>query len=103
MSLPVVVNPQRKCWLSVQNTFNAVLLTAGKPGLNTGQFLTAIVDALGRRTNTRSALLEDLQKLYKSSWPPVDSEELILFGEESVTRLAKRFGILPTKPLIEAL
>ena len=87
--------------IGASNTFKGVLLTAGKPGLNTGQFLTAVVDALGSRTNTRSTLLDDLQQLYKASWPPVDSEELILFGEEAVARLAKRFCI-PTRPLIEA-
>ena len=34
--LLVVVNPQRKCWLSVQKHIQGVLLTAGKPGLNAG-------------------------------------------------------------------
>jgi len=40
-----------------------------------------------------STLLEDLQKLYKINWPPVGSDELVLFEEESVNRLAKRFGL----------
>ena len=55
--------------------------------------MTAILDELDRRTTTRSTLLEDLQKLYKVDWPPVGSDELVLFGEESVNRLAKRFGL----------
>src|SRR5882757_7124673 len=81
--------------------FKGVLLTDGKPGINAAQFMTAIIDELSRRTNKRSALLEDLQKLYKTNWPPVDSDDLILYGEESVTRLAKRLGLM-VRPIVEA-
>jgi hypothetical protein len=69
-----------------------VLLTGVRPGINAGQFMTAVIDELSRRVSGRSNLLEDLQKLYKNNWPSADSDELILFGEESVTRLAKRFS-----------
>jgi hypothetical protein len=79
--------------IGTTNTFKGVLLTDGKPSINAGQFMTAILDELDRRTTTRSTLLEDLQKLYKINWPPVGSDELVLFGEESVNRLAKRFGL----------
>jgi hypothetical protein len=51
--------------------------------------------------NAWSTLLADLQKLYKNNWPPVESDELILFGEESVARLAKRLG-LAARPVVEA-
>ena len=46
--------------------------------------MAAVIDELRRRVSGRSALLTDLQKLYEDNWPPADSEELILFGEESV-------------------
>jgi hAT family C-terminal dimerisation region len=83
------------------HTFKGVPLTDGRPGINAGQFLTAIIDYLHRRACIRSPLLEDLQKLYKANWPPADSDELILYGEESVTRLAKRL-CLPIRPVVEA-
>lgn len=81
-------------------TFKGVPLTDGKPGINAGQFMAAILDYLSRRTETRSTLLGDLQKLYKTTWPPATSDELILFGEESVMRLAKRLS-LPIRPVVE--
>jgi len=68
------------------NTFKGVLLTNGKPSVNAGQFTTAILGELDRRTTAMSTLLEDLQKLYKINWPPVGSDELLLFGVESVHR-----------------
>lgn len=77
-----------------------VPLTDGKPGINIGQFMTAVIDELSRRVNVRSALLSDLQSLYMNNWPS-DCDELILFGEQSVIRLTKRLG-LPTRPVIEA-
>jgi len=58
-------------------------LTDGKPSINAGQFMSIILDELDRRTTTRSTLLEDLQKLYKINWPPIGSDELVLFGEVS--------------------
>lgn len=80
--------------------FRGVPLTDGKPGINIGQFMTAVIDELSRRVNVRSALLSDLQSLYMNNWPS-DCDELILFGEQSVIRLTKRLG-LPTRPVIEA-
>jgi len=87
--------------ISATNTFKGVPLAVGKPGINAGQFMAAVIDELSRRVNGKSTLLADLQKLYKNNWPPVDSDELILFGEESVTRLAKRLG-LAARPVVEA-
>ena len=87
--------------ISAASTFKGVLLAEGKPGINAGQFMAAVIDELSRRVNGRSTLLADLQKLYKNNWPPVDSDELILFGEESVIRLAKRLG-LAHRPVVEA-
>jgi len=76
------------------NAFKAVLLTDGKPSINAGQFMTAIPDELDRRTDTRLTLLEDIQKLYKINWPPVGSDELVLFaGRRVCYRLTKRFGL----------
>lgn len=53
--------------IGTTNTFKGVLLTDGKPSINAGHFMTAILDELDRRTYTRSTLLEDLQKLYKTN------------------------------------
>jgi len=78
--------------IGTTKTFKGVL-TGGKPSINAGQFMSVILDELDRRTATMSTLLEDLQKLYKINWPPVGSDELVLFEEESVNRLAKRFGL----------
>ena len=95
-------SPQRPVLVaSATNRFKGVLLTGGRPGINAGQFMTAVIDELSRRVSGRSNLLEDLQKLYKNNWPSADSDELILLGEESVTRLAKRFG-LAARPVVEA-
>ena len=80
--------------------FRGVPLTDGKPGINIGQFMTAVIDELSRRINVKSALVSDLQSLYMNSWPS-DCDELILFGEESVIRLTKRLG-LPTRTVIES-
>jgi hypothetical protein len=82
-------------------SFKGVFVTEGKPGINGSQFMTAIIDELCRRTNARSALITDLQVLYKTNWPDVGSDELILFGEEAVTRLAKRLS-LQVRPIVEA-
>jgi uncharacterized Ntn-hydrolase superfamily protein len=75
--------------ISATNTFKGVQLAEGIPDINAEQFMEAVIDELSRRVNARSTLLADLQKLYKINWPPVESDELILFGEESVTRLAQ--------------
>jgi hypothetical protein len=87
--------------VSATNRFKGVQLTAGKPGITAGQFMAAVIDELSRRVCGRSTLLTNLQKLYKNNWPPVDSDELILFGEESVTQLAKKLG-LAARPVVEA-
>jgi len=87
--------------IETSHTFKGVPLTDGRPGINAGQFITAIMDYLDRRACIRSPLLEDLQKLYKTNWPSADSDELILYGEESVIRLAKRL-CLPIRPVVEA-
>jgi hypothetical protein len=87
--------------ISTTNIFKEVQLAEGKPGINTEQFMAAVIDELIRRANARSILLADLQKLYKNNWPPVESDELILFGEGSVTRLAKRLG-LAARLVVEA-
>src|SRR6476619_307667 len=72
-------------------TFKGVPLTDGKAGINSSQFMRAVLDSLTRRTvSSPSPLLLDLQKLYKVNWPPAESDELILFGEEEVSRLAKQ-------------
>jgi hypothetical protein len=77
--------------ISATNTFKGVQLA--ELGINAEQFMAAIINELSRRVNARSTLLADLQKLYKNNWPPVENDELILFAEESVTRLAKRLGL----------
>jgi hypothetical protein len=77
------------------------LLKENHAGINAQQFVAAVIDELSRRVNARSTLLADLRKLYKNNWPPVESDELILFGEESVTRLTKRLG-LAARPVVEA-
>ena len=83
-------------------TFKGVPLTVGKAGINASQFMTAVLDSLTRRTvSSPSPLLLDLQKLYKVNWPPAESDELILFGEEEVSRLAKRLN-LPTRTIVES-
>lgn len=82
--------------------FKGVPLTDGKAGINSSQFMRAVLDSLTRRTvSSPSSLLLDLQKLYKVNWPPAESDELILFGEEEVSRLAKRLN-LPTRTIVEA-
>jgi hypothetical protein len=67
--------------ISATNTFKGVQLAEGKPGINAEQFMAAVIDELIRRVNARSTLLADLQKLYKNNWPPLESDELILFGK----------------------
>jgi len=69
--------------IGTTNTFKGVLLTDRKPSINARQFMSVILDELDRRTTYRSTLLEDLQKLYKINWPPIGSDELVLFGEVS--------------------
>jgi hypothetical protein len=61
---------------------SSTVLAEGKPGMiNAEQFMAAVIDELIRRVNARSTLLADLQKLYKNNWPPLESDELILFGK----------------------
>jgi hypothetical protein len=87
--------------ISATNTFKEVQLAEGKPCINPEQFMAAVIDEISRRVNARSTLLADPHELYKNNWPSVESDELILFGEESVTRLAKWLG-LAARPVVEA-
>ena len=70
-------------FISATNMLKEMLLTGGKPGINTAQFMAAIIDELSRMVSRRSTSLPGLQKLYENRWPPVDGGKLILFVEES--------------------
>ena len=79
-------------------------MTPGKPGINSNQFYQTIVDNLRARLNSSHAtLLSDLKVLEPDNWPPKNNDGSdgandtddgrLLYGEQSVVRMAKRFRL----------
>lgn len=91
----------RTCTVPATLSFKGVPLSQGKPGVNPGQFLTAVIDNLSRRTADRPAVIQDLHMLREDNWPPRANDAFVIFGEESVSRLARQFG-LSTRAAVEA-
>jgi len=91
----------RTCTVPATLSFKGVSLSQGKPGINPGQFLTAVIDNLNRRTADRPAVVQDLHMLREDNWPPRTNDAFAIFGEESVSRLARQFG-LSTRAAVEA-
>ena len=92
----------RTCTVPATLSFKGVPLSQGKPGVNPGQFLTAVIDNLSRRTADRPAVVQDLHMLREDNWPPRTNDAFVIFGEESVSRLARQFG-LSTRAAVELL
>ncbi|XP_076829454.1 E3 SUMO-protein ligase KIAA1586-like, partial [Brachyhypopomus gauderio] len=79
--------------------FKGVKFTGERAGkINSPQFYQAVVDNLNARLPSDD-LVQLLRPLHKSSWPQ-KREELILFGETEVHKMAKLLGE-PTREAIE--
>jgi len=92
----------RTCTVPATLSLKGVPLNQGKPGVNPGQFLTAVIDNLSRRTADRPAVIQDIHMLREDNWPPRANDAFVIFGEESVSRLARQFG-LSTRAAVELL
>jgi len=79
--------------------FKGIVLQPGKGGINKHQFIQAIVDSFKQRFTEQSRkLVKDLAVMDPKQWPDDDSR--LLFGDESVVRLCKKFN-LPAKTVVQ--
>ena len=82
-----------------QPVFKDVALAHGKGGINKQQFVQAIIDSMKQRFTEHSReLVKDLAVKDPKQWPDDDSR--LLFGDETIVRLCKKFG-LPAKTVLQ--